>query len=276
MRWPWHDKKDQWPCTFMAYGHSSWNDSVLHQHTFAMYPREQCVQRCTSCAAGCRVLVQGAGPSARYAHTLSLVANRFLVAMGGNDGKATLGDAWALDTSEKPYQWRKITDAGDMPCPRYAQGMSCAAAGRSAAAGALAGMPPVPAGGPCWAGVTSSLAQRHQPLAGGITADQRSAGRLLLQDVCHCSSALGRSAAAVWWPRRARHAACRRLRLCAPQGRPLGVARSTRQHALRALPARLGVCRHAAAHIWRCCGRRSHGRRGWAGGCTEGQHAAGT
>jgi hypothetical protein len=67
----------------------------------------------------CRVLVQGAGPSARYAHTLSLVANRFLVAMGGNDGKSTLGDAWALDTSEKPYQWRKITDAGEMPCPRW-------------------------------------------------------------------------------------------------------------------------------------------------------------
>jgi hypothetical protein len=65
-----------------------------------------------------RVLVQGAGPSARYAHTLSLVANRFLVAMGGNDGKSTLGDAWALDTSEKPYQWRKITDAGEMPSAR--------------------------------------------------------------------------------------------------------------------------------------------------------------
>ncbi|MEW5310510.1 MAG: hypothetical protein WDW38_002301 [Sanguina aurantia] len=65
-----------------------------------------------------RVLVQGAGPSARYAHTLSLVANRFLVAMGGNDGKSTLGDAWALDTSEKPYQWRKITEAGEMPSPR--------------------------------------------------------------------------------------------------------------------------------------------------------------
>jgi protein phosphatase len=64
------------------------------------------------------VLVQGPGPSARYAHTLSLVANRFLVAMGGNDGKSTLGDAWALDTSEKPYQWRKITDAGEMPSPR--------------------------------------------------------------------------------------------------------------------------------------------------------------
>lgn len=67
----------------------------------------------------CSVLVQGAGPSARYAHTLSLVANRFLVAMGGNDGKSTLGDAWALDTSEKPYQWRKITDAGEMPSPRW-------------------------------------------------------------------------------------------------------------------------------------------------------------
>lgn len=65
-----------------------------------------------------RVLVQGPGPSARYAHTLSLVANRFLVAMGGNDGKSTLGDAWALDTSEKPYAWRKITDAGEMPSPR--------------------------------------------------------------------------------------------------------------------------------------------------------------
>lgn len=70
------------------------------------------------CCSLCRVLVQGPGPSARYAHTLSLVANRFLVAMGGNDGKSTLGDAWALDTSEKPYQWRKITDAGEMPSPR--------------------------------------------------------------------------------------------------------------------------------------------------------------
>jgi protein phosphatase len=55
-----------------------------------------------------RVIVQGAGPSARYAHTLALVANRFLVVSGGNDGKQTLGDSWALDTSEKPYQWRKV------------------------------------------------------------------------------------------------------------------------------------------------------------------------
>ena len=64
--------------------------------------------------------MQGPGPSARYAHTLALVANRFLVAMGGNDGKQTLGDAWALDTSDKPYQWRKITDAGETPAARSA------------------------------------------------------------------------------------------------------------------------------------------------------------
>lgn len=63
--------------------------------------------------------MQGPGPSARYAHTLALVANRFLVAMGGNDGKQTLSDAWALDTSDKPYQWRKITDAGETPSPRW-------------------------------------------------------------------------------------------------------------------------------------------------------------
>ena len=55
-----------------------------------------------------RVIVSGPGPSARYAHTLSLVANRFLVAAGGNDGRQTLADAWALDTSDKPYQWRRI------------------------------------------------------------------------------------------------------------------------------------------------------------------------
>lgn len=74
-----------------------------------------------------RVMVSGAGPSARYAHALSLVANRFLVAIGGNDGKQTLNDAWALDTSEKPYQWRKITDSGEEPPAR----MYATAAARS-------------------------------------------------------------------------------------------------------------------------------------------------
>jgi protein phosphatase len=74
-----------------------------------------------------RVMVQGAGPSARYAHALSLVANRFLVAVGGNDGKQTLSDAWALDTSEKPYQWRRITNSGEEPKAR----MYATAAARS-------------------------------------------------------------------------------------------------------------------------------------------------
>ncbi|KAG1666120.1 hypothetical protein FOA52_010910 [Chlamydomonas sp. UWO 241] len=47
------------------------------------------------------VLVSGPGPSARYAHTLSLVANRFLVAMGGNDGKGSqlLDDLLVADDS---------------------------------------------------------------------------------------------------------------------------------------------------------------------------------
>lgn len=66
----------------------------------------------------CRVFVNGQGPSARYAHTLALVANRFIVAMGGNDGRNTLSDAWSLDTSEKPYQWRKVSAHGINPPAR--------------------------------------------------------------------------------------------------------------------------------------------------------------
>ena len=65
-----------------------------------------------ACAWPGRVMVAGAGPSARYAHVLAMVANRFLVASGGNDGKQTLADAWALDTSEKPYHWKRISEAG--------------------------------------------------------------------------------------------------------------------------------------------------------------------
>lgn len=75
-----------------------------------------------------RVMVAGAGPSARYAHTLALVANRFLVAIGGNDGKQTLNDAWALDTSEKPYQWRKIPDTVEDPPPTLRRMYATAAA----------------------------------------------------------------------------------------------------------------------------------------------------
>ena len=72
----------------------------------------------------CRVFVNGQGPSARYAHTLALVANRFIVAMGGNDGRNTLSDAWSLDTSEKPYQWRKVSAHGSNPPARYAPSLN--------------------------------------------------------------------------------------------------------------------------------------------------------
>lgn len=91
-----------------------------------------------------RVLVQGQHPSARYAHALSLVANRFLVAIGGNDGKQTLSDAWALDTSEKPYQWREILDSEDQPVGRMystaaarSDGLLLLCGGRDASGGSL-------------------------------------------------------------------------------------------------------------------------------------------
>ncbi|CAG9462338.1 unnamed protein product [Pedinophyceae sp. YPF-701] len=65
-----------------------------------------------------RVVVQGPAPGPRYAHTLSLVLNRFLVIMGGNDGRSTLSDCWALDTSEKPYQWQKVAVPDKQPAGR--------------------------------------------------------------------------------------------------------------------------------------------------------------
>ena len=91
---------------------------IEHTTCLLAHPEEDKLPKQQQTLRWCRVMVQGPGPSARYAHTLALVANRFLVAMGGNDGKQTLSDAWALDTSDKPYQWRKITDAGETPSPR--------------------------------------------------------------------------------------------------------------------------------------------------------------
>lgn len=35
----------------------------------------------------CRVVVQGPGPGPRYGHVMALVGQRFLLAIGGNDGK---------------------------------------------------------------------------------------------------------------------------------------------------------------------------------------------
>jgi len=36
---------------------------------------------------GSRVVVQGAGPGPRYGHVMSLVGQRFLLSISGNDGE---------------------------------------------------------------------------------------------------------------------------------------------------------------------------------------------
>ncbi|XP_077225732.1 serine/threonine-protein phosphatase BSL3-like isoform X2 [Tasmannia lanceolata] len=64
-----------------------------------------------------RVVVQGPGPGPRYGHVMVLVGQRFLLAIGGNDGKRPLADVWALDTAAKPYEWRKLEPEGEGPPP---------------------------------------------------------------------------------------------------------------------------------------------------------------
>ncbi|XP_024386820.1 serine/threonine-protein phosphatase BSL2 homolog [Physcomitrium patens] len=64
-----------------------------------------------------RVVVQGPGPGPRYGHVMSLVGQRFLLSISGNDGKRPLADVWALDTAAKPYEWRKLEPEGDGPPP---------------------------------------------------------------------------------------------------------------------------------------------------------------
>ncbi|KAG7970659.1 hypothetical protein I3843_07G096100 [Carya illinoinensis] len=65
-----------------------------------------------------RVVVQGQGPGPRYGHVMDLVAQRYLVTVSGNDGKRALSDAWALDTAQKPYAWRRLSPEGDRPSAR--------------------------------------------------------------------------------------------------------------------------------------------------------------
>ncbi|XP_062202119.1 serine/threonine-protein phosphatase BSL2 homolog isoform X2 [Phragmites australis] len=64
-----------------------------------------------------RVVVQGPGPGPRYGHAMALVGQRFLLTVGGNDGKRPLADVWALDTAAKPYEWRKLEPEGEGPQP---------------------------------------------------------------------------------------------------------------------------------------------------------------
>lgn len=74
-----------------------------------------------------RVVVPGPGPAARYAHVLALLGQRFLIVIGGNDGRNTLDDIWALDTATKPYAWLRVRAQGPLPAAR----MYAAAAARS-------------------------------------------------------------------------------------------------------------------------------------------------
>ncbi|XP_047307706.1 serine/threonine-protein phosphatase BSL3-like [Impatiens glandulifera] len=64
-----------------------------------------------------RVVVQGPGPGPRYGHAMALVGQRYLMSIGGNDGKRPLADVWALDTAAKPYEWRKLEPEGEGPPP---------------------------------------------------------------------------------------------------------------------------------------------------------------
>lgn len=53
--------------------------------------------------SGCRVVVQGPGPGPRYGHVMALVGQRFLLAIGGNDGR----QLYAVDIrafSNVPYK----------------------------------------------------------------------------------------------------------------------------------------------------------------------------
>ncbi|KAG6414713.1 hypothetical protein SASPL_122086 [Salvia splendens] len=64
-----------------------------------------------------RVAVHGPCPGPRYGHVMALVGQRYLMAIGGNDGKRPLADVWALDTAAKPYEWRKLEPEGEGPPP---------------------------------------------------------------------------------------------------------------------------------------------------------------
>ncbi|CAF1833683.1 unnamed protein product [Brassica oleracea var. botrytis] len=52
-----------------------------------------------------------------YGHVKALVGQRYLMAIGGNDGKRPLADVWVLDTAAKPYEWRKLEPEGESPPP---------------------------------------------------------------------------------------------------------------------------------------------------------------
>ncbi|KAI8013139.1 Serine/threonine-protein phosphatase BSL2 [Camellia lanceoleosa] len=76
----------------------------------------------------------GPGPGPRYGHVMALVGQRYLMAIGGNDGKRPLADVWALDTAAKPYEWRKLEPKGEGPpsCIAHSDGLLLLCGGRDA------------------------------------------------------------------------------------------------------------------------------------------------
>ncbi|KAK4793055.1 hypothetical protein SAY86_023490 [Trapa natans] len=62
-----------------------------------------------------KVSVHGPGPGPRYGHAMALVGQRYLISIGGNDGKRPLADVWALDTAAKPYEWNRLEPEGEGP-----------------------------------------------------------------------------------------------------------------------------------------------------------------
>ncbi|WIA11976.1 hypothetical protein OEZ85_012058 [Tetradesmus obliquus] len=59
------------------------------------------------------------GPSARRAHTLEVVGNRYLLLHGGYDGTTLLGDTWVFDTRSSTWLAVDVqAPASEMPVPR--------------------------------------------------------------------------------------------------------------------------------------------------------------
>ncbi|KAH7282378.1 hypothetical protein KP509_35G027800 [Ceratopteris richardii] len=68
-----------------------------------------------------RLVVQGLSPGPRYGHVMELIQQRYLIVVGGNNGKKYLSDTWSLDTATKPYEWRRLEPEGDtIPSCMYA------------------------------------------------------------------------------------------------------------------------------------------------------------
>lgn len=91
------------------------------------------------------IRASGEKPGPRYAHTLALVHNRYLVAYGGYDGTDVLSDAFVLDTATKPYKWVRVPPPAQGPparmyhsaCFRGSDGLMLVSGGRDAHAKAM-------------------------------------------------------------------------------------------------------------------------------------------